>query len=113
LEVGRSGYGWKEFFTLSQLRKSGSRCLSTDGTLKLSIRFVQFGGIVECKKGKDEELKGLKERAGETILLTVGVLLDFQAMSDLKIRTSDGKVFQAYKLILAGSRIVFIVLYLL
>jgi hypothetical protein len=31
----------------------------------MRIRFVQFGGILECKKEKDEELKGLKDRTGE------------------------------------------------
>jgi hypothetical protein len=69
----------------------------------MRIRFVQFGGIVECKKGKDEELVGLKERAGDKVLQNMGTLLDSQALSDLRIKTSDGKVFQAHKLILAGS----------
>jgi hypothetical protein len=97
------GRGWEPFFTLSQLRNPGCRYLSPDGTLKMHIRFVQFGEIVECKRGKDEELKGLKERTGDKILQNVGTLLDSQALSDLRIKTSDGKVFQAHKLILAGS----------
>jgi hypothetical protein len=96
-------YGWKDFFTLSQLRNPGCCFLSPEGTFKMRIRFVQFGDIVECKKGKDEELVGLKERAGDKIQQNVGTLLDSQALSDLKIKTSDGKVFQAHKLILAGS----------
>jgi hypothetical protein len=58
---------------------------------------------VECKKGKDEELVGLKERAVHKVLQNMGTLLDSQALSDLRIKTSDGKVFQAHKLILAGS----------
>jgi hypothetical protein len=68
----------------------------------MRIRFVQFGDIVECKTGKDEELVGLKERAGDKVQQNVGMLLESQALSDLKIKTSDGKVFQAHKLILAG-----------
>jgi hypothetical protein len=73
----------------------------------MRIRFVQLGEIVECKKGKDEELVGLKERAGDKVLQNMGTLLDSQALSDLKIKTSDGKVFQAHKLILAGSVCIF------
>jgi hypothetical protein len=69
----------------------------------MRIRFVQFGGILECKKGKEEELVGLKVKTGDEILQNVGTLLDSQALSDLKIQTSDGKVFQAHKSILAGS----------
>jgi hypothetical protein len=68
---------------------------------------VQFGEIVGCKKGKDEELKGLKERAGDKVLQNMGTLLDSQALSDLKIKTSDGKVFQAHKSILAGLVCIF------
>jgi hypothetical protein len=97
------GHGWKSFFTLSELKDPGCRYLSLDGTLKIRIRFVQFGEIVGCKTETDEELVGLKERAGGKILQNVGTLLDSQALSDLKIQTSDGKVFQAHKLILAGS----------
>jgi hypothetical protein len=97
------GHGWYSFFTVSHLRKPECRHLSPDGTLKLRIRFVQFGEIVECKKGTDEELKWLKERAGDKVLQNVGTLLDSQALSDLKIKTSDGKIFQAHKSILAGS----------
>jgi hypothetical protein len=97
------GWGWPEFFTLSELKKPGCGYLSPEGTLKMRIRFVQFGEIVECKKRKEEELVGLKERAGDEILQNVGTLLDSQALSDLKIKTSDGKVFQAHKSILAGS----------
>jgi hypothetical protein len=73
----------------------------------MRIRFVQFGGILECKKEKDEELKGLKDRTGDTILRNVGTLLDSHDLPDLKIKTSDGKVFQAHKLILAGSFCIF------
>jgi hypothetical protein len=69
----------------------------------MRIRFVQFGEIVECKTETDEELVGLKERAGDKVLQNMGTLLDSQALSDLKIKTSDGKVFQAHKFILAGS----------
>jgi hypothetical protein len=58
---------------------------------------------VECKNGKDEELMGLKKRTGDEILRNVGTLFESQALSNLKIKTSDGKVFQAQKLILAGS----------
>jgi hypothetical protein len=97
------GWGWKKFFILSEPRNPGCRWLSPDGTLKMCIRFVQFGGIVECKKETDEELKGLKVKTGDEILQNVGALLDSQALSDLKIKTSDGKLFQAHKLILAGS----------
>jgi hypothetical protein len=79
----------------------------------MCIRFVQFGDIVECKKGKDEELVGLKEKAGDKILQSVGKLLDSQALSDLKIKTSDGKVFRAHKSILGGPLILFKVIYLL
>jgi hypothetical protein len=68
---------------------------------------VQFGEIVESKMGKDEELVGLKERAGDKILQNFGTLLDSQALSDLKIKTSDGKVFQTHKSILAGSVCIF------
>jgi hypothetical protein len=68
----------------------------------MRIRFVQFGEIEECKKRKDEELKGLKERTGDKILQNVGKLFESQALADLKIKTSDGKVFQAHKFILAG-----------
>jgi hypothetical protein len=112
-KVEWGAWGWKKFFTLSELKDPECRYLSLDGTLKLCIRFVQFGGIVECKKGKDEELKGLKERAGHKILQSVGKLLDSQALSDLKIKTSDGKVFQAHKFILAGPLILFKVVCLL
>jgi hypothetical protein len=105
VKVDESGWanGWEQFLTLSHLRKPECRFLSPDGTLKMRIRFVQFGGIVGCKKGKDEELVGLKERAGDKILQNVGTLLHSQALSDFKIRTSDGKVFQAHKSILGGS----------
>jgi hypothetical protein len=109
-ESGR-GNGWEFFYFLSHLRKLGSRDLSTEGTLKLRIRFVQFGEIVECKTETDEELKGLKERAGGKILQNVGKLFDSQALSDLKIKTSDGKVFQAHKSILAGSVCIFLSLF--
>jgi hypothetical protein len=101
------GYGWEFLFFLSHLRKPECRWLSQDGTFKMRIRFVQFGGILECKKGKDEELKGLKERAGDKVLQNMGTLLDSQALSDLKIKTSDGKVFQAHKSILAGLVCIF------
>jgi hypothetical protein len=97
------GWGWGNFFILSELRNPECRWLSPDGTLKMRFRFVQFGEIVECKKETDEELVGLKERAGDKILQNVGMLFESQALSDLKIKTSDGKVFQAHKLILAGS----------
>jgi hypothetical protein len=102
--VGKSGSGceWDPFCTLSQLRDPENRYLSPEGTLRMRIRFVQFGGILECKEGKDEELVGLKERAGDKVLQNMGTLLDSQALSDLQIKTSDGKVFQAHKLILAG-----------
>jgi hypothetical protein len=97
------GWGWEEFFTLSELKDPGIRYLSPEGTLKLRIRFVQFGGIVECKMGKDEELMELKVKTGDKILLNVRTLLESQALSDLKIKTTDGKLFQAHKIILAGS----------
>jgi hypothetical protein len=100
--VGGRGWGWADLFTLSELSKPECRYLSTDGTFKMRIRFVQFGEIVECQRGKDEELKGLKERTGDKILQNVGALMESQALSDLKIKTSDGKVFQAHKSILAG-----------
>jgi hypothetical protein len=103
MEMDASRYGLPKFFTLSELKKPGCRYLSADGTFKMRIRFVQFEGIVECKRETDEELKGLKERAGDKILQNVGTLFESQALSDLKIKTSDGKVFQAHKLILAGS----------
>jgi hypothetical protein len=103
VEVHEDGTGWEKFFTLSQLKKPGCRYLSPDGTLKMRIRFVQFGEIVECKKATDEEMMGLKERAGHKILQNVGMLFESQALTDLKIKTSDGKVFQAHKFILAGS----------
>jgi hypothetical protein len=105
--VDESGRGWDEFFILSELRDPECRYLSPDGTLKMCIRFVQFGGIVGCKKGMDEELKGLKERTGDKVLQNMGTLLDSQALSDLRIKTSDGKVFQAHKSILAGSVYIF------
>jgi hypothetical protein len=79
----------------------------------MRIRFVQFGEIEECKKRKDEELKRLKERAGDKILQNVGKLFESQALSDFKIKTLDGKVFQAHKLILAGSVCIFSVINLL
>jgi hypothetical protein len=101
--------GWPKFLTFSKIRKPGTRYLSPDGTFKMRIRFVQFGGILECKKEKDEELKGLKDRTGDTILRNVGTLLDSHDLSDLKIKTSDGKVFQAHKLILAGSFCIFFI----
>jgi hypothetical protein len=101
--VDERGRGWGEFFTLSELRKPGSQYFSPDETFKMRIRFVQFGEIVECKTETEEELKGLKDRTGDTILQNVGTLLDSQALSDLKIKTSDGKVFQAQNFILAGS----------
>jgi hypothetical protein len=101
--VDESGRGWDEFFFLSDLRDPECRYLSPDGTLKMRIRFVQFGGIVGCKQETDEELKGLKERAGDKILQNVGNLFESQALSDLKIKTSDGKEFQAHKFILGGS----------
>jgi hypothetical protein len=97
------GWGWEKFFTLSELKEPNCRYLFPDGTVKMRIRFVQFGGVVGCKKGKDEELVGLKERAGDKVLQNMGTLLDSQALSDLKIKTSDEKVFQAHKSILAGS----------
>jgi hypothetical protein len=100
-ESGRR-YGWEYFFFLSHLRDPAWADLSADGTFKMRIRFVQFGEIVECKRGKDEELVGLKERTGDKILQNVGALMDSQALSDLQIKTSDGKVFQAHKSILAG-----------
>jgi hypothetical protein len=81
----------------SELRNPENRCFSPDGTLKMRIRFVQFGEILGCKTGKDEELKGLKERAGDKVLQNMGTLLESQALSDLKIKTSDGKLFQAHK----------------
>jgi hypothetical protein len=114
VEVDKSGWRWglPEFFTLSELRDPECRYLSTDGTLKMRIRFVQFGEIVECKKGKDEELVGLKERAGGKILQNVGALLDSQDLSDLKIKTSDGKLFQAHKLILGGWVCIFSIIIL-
>jgi hypothetical protein len=83
-------YGWNGLCNLSFLSKPESR-------------FVQFGGIVGCKEGKEEELVGLKERAGDKVLQNMGTLLDSQALSDLKIKTSDGKLFQPHKSILAGS----------
>jgi hypothetical protein len=73
----------------------------------MRFRFVQFGEIVGCKKGKEEELKGLKERVGDKVLQNMGTLLDSQALSDLKIKTSDGKVFQAHKSILEGTVCIF------
>jgi hypothetical protein len=102
--VDECGWGWHGLFALSELRNPECRYLSPDGTVKMRIRFVQFGEIVECnKKGKDEELVGLKEKTGDKILQSVGMLLQSQALSDLKIKTSDGKVFHAHKLILGGS----------
>jgi hypothetical protein len=103
--VGESGWGtgWEEFFTLSELKDPERRYISPEGTLKMRIRFVKFGEIVECKMGKDEELKELKVKAGDKILQSVGKLFESQALSDLKIKTSDGKVFQTHKFILAGS----------
>jgi hypothetical protein len=110
--VGGSGWGWGEFLTLSTVENTAGwyRYLSPDGTLKMRIRFVQFGEIVGCKKEKDEELVGLKERAGDKVLQNMGTLLDSQALSDLKIKTSDGKVFQAHKSILAGWVCIFSVI---
>jgi hypothetical protein len=70
---------------------------------------VQFGEIVECKTETEEELKGQKDRTGDTILQNVGTLLDSKALSDLRIKTSDGKLFQAHKLILAGSFCIFFI----
>jgi hypothetical protein len=105
-------WGWDDFFTLSELMNPGKRFLSPQGTFKMRIRFVQFGGILECRKGKEEELAGLKVKTGDKILQNVGTLLDSHALSDLKIKTSDGKVFQAHKLIRGGSAILYIFIYL-
>jgi hypothetical protein len=66
-----SGCGWDEFCTVSELRDPECGWLSPDGTLKMQIRFVQFGGIVECKKGKEEELVGLKVKTEDKILQNV------------------------------------------
>jgi hypothetical protein len=95
--------GFPNFLTLSELRNPGCRYLSSDGTLKMRIRLVQFGEILECKQETEEELKGLKDRTGDKLRQDVGTLLDSQALSDLQIKTSDGKLFQAHKLILGGS----------
>jgi hypothetical protein len=106
-EVDESGWGcgWESFFTLSELEDPENRWRSPHETLKLRIRFLQFGGMLGCKEGKEEELVGLKVKTGDEILLNVGTLLESQALSDLQIQTSDGKVFQAHKSILAGSGI--------
>jgi hypothetical protein len=111
--VDKSGWSYGQTLCyLSFLRDPECRFLSPDGTLKMRIRFVHFGGIVGWKRGKDEELKGLKERTGDRVQQNMGTLLQSQALSDLKIETSDGKVFQAHKCILAGPLILFKVIYL-
>jgi hypothetical protein len=103
--VDKSGweFGWDNFCFLSDLTDPDHRFLSPDGTLKLRIGFLQFGEILKCKQGKEEQLVGLKERAGDKVLQNMGTLLESQALSDVKIQTSDGKVFQAHKFILGGS----------
>jgi hypothetical protein len=49
------------------------------------------------------EGRGVDGTEGDKILQSVGMLLQSQALSDLKIKTSDGKEFQAHKIILGGS----------
>jgi hypothetical protein len=96
--------GWPKLFTLSQNVTPGNGFLSPDGTLKMRIRFVQFGGNLECSSGLKEHFKVLEVKAGAKVLENVGTLWKSKALSDLKIETLDGKVLEAHRFMLAGTK---------
>jgi hypothetical protein len=91
-------------FTLSQTETPGNGFLSPDGTLKMLIRFVQFGGNLECSSVLKEDFKPLVVKAVAKVLENVGTLWRSKALSDLKIETLDGKVIEAHRLMLAGTK---------
>jgi hypothetical protein len=82
----------------------GNGYLSPDGTLKMLIRFVQFGGSLECNSVLKEDFKPLEVKAVAKVLENVGTLWRSNAFSDLKIETLDGKVLQAHRFMLAGTK---------
>jgi hypothetical protein len=98
------GMGWDKLFTLSQTETPGNGFLSPDGTLKMLIRFVQFGGNLECSSVLKEDFKPLVVKAVAKVLENVGTLWRSKALSDLKIETLDGKVIEAHRLMLAGTK---------
>jgi hypothetical protein len=98
------GMGWSKLFTLSQTETPGNGYLSPDGTLKMLIRFVQFGGSLECRSVLKEHSKALEVKAGAKVLENVGTLWRSKAFSDLKIETLDGKVLEAHRFMLAGTK---------
>jgi hypothetical protein len=98
------GMGWSKLFTLSQTETPGNGYLSPDGTLKMLIRFVQFGGSLECSSVLKEHSKALEVKAGVKVLENVGTLWRSKALSDLKIETLDGKVLEGHRFMLAGTK---------
>jgi hypothetical protein len=76
--------------------------LTADGSLKMGIKFIQYGKKSECNPvdGNDDTLR---QASGAKLLKDFGALLGSKSLSDLKIETKDGRIFDAHKLILSGK----------
>jgi hypothetical protein len=97
---------WESERVLSrnQLMDESCQYISANGSLKLLCRLDYFPEMFENETVKDcqDDLAALKKRAGDQVRVSVGTLLESKALSDLEIKTADGRVFQAHKVVLAG-----------
>jgi hypothetical protein len=87
----------------AQLTNPDSNIFTTSGDLKLRLRFTQYEKSGQSICGKVDNLECVKRRAAEDALNDFAFLKSSSEFADLEIKTSDGEVFKAHKLILAGA----------
>jgi hypothetical protein len=71
--------------------------------MKLRVRFTQYENSEQYISGKVDDLNCVKRKAAKGALNDFSMLARRCDMADLEIETSDGQIFKAHKVILAGQ----------
>jgi hypothetical protein len=95
-------WGWPNFLTKWELTNPNCRLFTTSGDMKLRVRFTQYENSEQYISGKVDDLNCVKRKAAEEALDDFSRLARTYDMADLEIETSDGQIFKAHKVILAG-----------
>jgi hypothetical protein len=98
-----SAWGWLNFLTKWELTNPNSKLFTTSGDMKLRVRFTQYENSDEYISGKVDDLNCVKRKAAEEALNDFSRLARRCDMADLEIETSDGQIFKAHKVFLAGQ----------
>jgi hypothetical protein len=99
-EVG-TVWGWDNFANLDNLLTSWRNILSSDGTLRLHIRLIQYTRgvkVTEAAPSVDVMQRDSFSKIAEDGL----ALLESRTFTDFKVKAGDGKSFDVHKAVLGG-----------